>query len=222
MSGNQKFISYLRASTERQGRSGLGIEAQRRAVSNYIYSADGENITEYLEVESGKRDDRPQLKAAVEACKRHRATLIVAKADRLGRRASFVLSLLDNAGISFVFAEMPNASQLEIGIRAVVAQEEGRLISERTKAALTAAKDRGVVLGGRRTEDQYERAVKAIKQKADTFADSLAPIINEIRQTGPTSLREIATALNARGVRTPRGHDWHPASVLRLLRRIEA
>lgn len=219
--GNLNFVSYLRVSTQRQGRSGLGLEAQRQAVAE-IVAARGANLAaEYVEVESGSRASRPQLKAALDSCRGRQATLVVAKADRLGRRASHVLGLLDNSGVPVVFAEMPNASDLEIGIRAVVAQEEGRLISERTKAALAAAKARGVKLGGPRTADQYQRAGEAATRQADDFAARVAPILADVQQAGAVTLRQIADALNARGVRTARGRQWRPTTVKRIVTRID-
>ena len=220
--GNLNFVSYLRVSTQRQGRSGLGLEAQRQAVAELAAVRGATLAAEYVEIESGSRPSRKQLQAALDSCRRLQATLVVAKADRLGRRASHVLGLLDNSGVSVVFAEMPDASDLEIGIRAVVAQEEGRLISERTKAALAAAKARGVKLGGPRTADQYERAGEAATRQADDFAASVAPILADVRKAGATSLREIADALNARGVKTARGRHWRPTSVKRLINRLQS
>lgn len=219
---NLNFVSYLRVSTQRQGRSGLGLEAQRKAVAD-LAAVRGANLAaEYVEVESGARASRPQLQAALDSCRGLQATLVVAKADRLGRRASHVLGLLDNSGVPVMFAEMPNASDLEIGIRAVVAQEEGRLISERTKAALAAAKARGVKLGGPRTADQYERAGEAATRQADAFAASVAPILADVQKAGAVTLRHIAEALNARGVRTARGRRWRQTTVKRLLGRLAA
>ena len=119
----RKFISYLRGSTDRQGDSGLGLEAQREAVARYTDAGEWERVAEYVEVMSGKRSDRPKLREAITAARKYRATLIMAKMDRLGRKASYVLHLLDTAGIDFKFAESPHASQLEIGVRAIVAEE---------------------------------------------------------------------------------------------------
>lgn len=218
---NLNFVSYLRVSTQRQGRSGLGLEAQRQAVADLMTVRGATLAAEYVEIESGSRPSRKQLQAALDSCRRLRATLVVAKADRLGRRASHVLGLLDNSGVPVMFAEMPNASDLEIGIRAVVAQEEGRLISERTKAALAAAKARGVKLGGQRTPDQYERAGEAATRQADEFAASVAPTLADVQKAGAASLREIADALNTRGIKTARGRHWRPTTVKRLLERLE-
>ena len=131
----RRAVSYLRVSTGRQGRSGLGIEAQRASVGAYAASTTTDLIDEFIEVESGKLADRPQLARALAACRMHRATLVVAKLDRLARNAHFLLGLRD-AGIEFVAVDMPAANRLTVGIMAMVAEEEARLISERTRAAL--------------------------------------------------------------------------------------
>ena len=145
-----KWISYLRVSTDRQGKSGLGLEAQRASVADYLNGGHWKLIKEFVEVESGKRaDDRPKLEAAFAACRLHGAKLVIAKIDRLSRDAHFLLGL-DKAGVDFVAADMPNANRLTVGIMAMVAEEERRMISARTKAALAAAKARGKKLGGRR------------------------------------------------------------------------
>ena len=142
-----KFVSYLRVSTKRQGESGLGLEAQRRAVEDFLNGGNWQLVKEHVEVESGKHDhNRPALHAALEACKVYGATLVIAKLDRLSRDAHFLLGL-QKAGVKFVAADMPEANEMVVGIMALVAQAERRMISERTKAALQAAKARGVRLG---------------------------------------------------------------------------
>src|SRR3982751_4388726 len=141
-----RYVSYLRVSTDRQGRSGLGLEAQRRAVEDFLNGGRWELIDEFVEVESGKREDRPKLAEALALCRLHNATLVIAKLDRLSRDAAFLLGL-QKAGVRFVAADMPEANELVVGIMAVVAQAERKMISARTKAALTAAKARGVRLG---------------------------------------------------------------------------
>src|SRR3954469_13848107 len=144
-----KWISYLRVSTDRQGKSGLGIEAQRNGVAEYLNGGNWKLVKEFVEVESGRRTDRPMLAEAIKACRAYGAKLVIAKLDRLSRDAHFLLGL-EKAGIDFVAADMPNANGLTVGIMAMVADEERRMISRRTKEALAAAKARGVKLGGNR------------------------------------------------------------------------
>src|SRR5215471_4879274 len=144
-----KWISYLRVSTSRQGETGLGIEAQRQAVASFLNGAQWILLKEFVEVESGAKTDRPKLNEALRACRLYGARLVIAKLDRLSRDAHFLLGL-PKAGVNFVAADMPNANRLTVGIMAMVAEEERRMISQRTKDALAAAKKRGVELGGRR------------------------------------------------------------------------
>jgi DNA invertase Pin-like site-specific DNA recombinase len=211
-----KFVAYYRVSTDKQGRSGLGLEAQQAAVREYLDGGDWELIAAFTEIETGKRNDRPQLAAAVAAARKARATLIVAKMDRLGRRAGYVLHLLESSGIRFVFTEMPHASDLEIGIRAVVAQEEGRAISVRTKAALAAAKARGTLLG------KHGKVLAAQNSaEADRFALGTRATIADLRAAGITSVRRITEALNEHGVPTADGGKWHVQTVHRLLKRLD-
>ena len=141
-----RFISYLRVSTDRQGRSGLGLEAQRKAVEDYLNGGQWSVIAEFVEVESGKRDDRPKLADALTLCRLHNAILVIAKLDRLSRDAHFLLGL-QKAGVRFVAADMPEANETLVGIMAMIAQAERKMISDRTKAALAAAKARGKRLG---------------------------------------------------------------------------
>jgi DNA invertase Pin-like site-specific DNA recombinase len=213
------FISYYRVSTRRQGESGLGLDAQKKSVEDYLNGGDWRLIAEYVEVESGKRDNRPEMEKALAHAKASGATLILAKMDRLGRRAGTVLKMLDDygkAGVKFVFVEMPHASKLEIGIRAVVAEEEGRMISERTKAALAAAKRRGVKLGKHGAE-----LARQNKQAAQQRATDLAPTIAEIRAGGAKTVRGICDELNNRGIPAPRGGHWFIPSAFRLLKLID-
>ena len=211
------FISYLRVSTDAQGQSGLGLEAQRQAVADYLNGGSWTLIDEFVEVESGKRNDRPVLADAIAAARKAKATLVLAKMDRLGRRASYVLNLLDNSGIDFRFVEMPHASKLEIGIRAVVAEEEGRAISARTKAALAAAKARGVKLGNPDFAAARAKGIAMKKAAADERAESLLPVIRELQAAGAKTLRDLAAALNARDIPTPRGGKWYASSVRNVL-----
>ena len=208
-----KFVAYFRVSTERQGQSGLGLEAQQAAVKQY--AAD---ITHsFTEIESGKNDDRPQLLAAIALCKRTGAALLIAKIDRPSRQAAFLLTLRDS-GVQIVAADMPHAGTLEFGIRAVVAQHEREEISRRTKAALQAAKARGVKLGCPTPERGSAAGIAAIQARASAYATRLAPVVADIKRAGCTTLREIAAALQARGIATPRGGtSWAPSQVRNLL-----
>jgi DNA invertase Pin-like site-specific DNA recombinase len=221
-----KFISYLRVSTAAQGKSGLGIEAQREAVAGFLNGGRWELLAEYVEVESGKKDDRerPQLHRALHHCKITGATLVIAKLDRLARDAHFLLGL-QKAGVRFLAADMPEANEMVVGIMAVIAQGERRMISDRTKAALRAAKARGVKLGNPNGAAHLRglgnvQAVEAIKANAQRRAEDVLSTIEDIKATGVTSARELARVLNERGILTPRGGQWHPASVQRVLRRV--
>ncbi len=208
-----KFVAYFRVSTERQGQSGLGLEAQQAAVKQYADAI----IHSFTEIESGKHDDRPQLQAAIAMCKRSGAALLIAKIDRLSRQAAFLLTLRDS-GVQIVAADMPHAGTLEFGIRAVVAQHEREEISRRTKAALQAAKARGVRLGCPTPSIGSAIGVAAIQARASAYATRLAPIVADIKRAGCTTLREIAAALQARGISTPRGGtNWAPSQVRNLL-----
>jgi DNA invertase Pin-like site-specific DNA recombinase len=226
-----KWISYLRVSTDRQGKSGLGLEAQRTSVTDFLNGGRWKLIKEFVEVESGKRADRPQLEAALTACRLHGAKLVIAKLDRLSRDAHFLLGL-DKAGVDFVAADNPTANRLTVGIMAMVAEEEGRQISARTKAALAAAKARGTKLGGRRlsktdglpvtiTAVMREAGIAARQQRADARAADIAPTVKALQAAGATSLRAIAAALNDAGIPTARGGGtWSAVQVARVLERI--
>jgi DNA invertase Pin-like site-specific DNA recombinase len=210
-----KYVAYYRVSTERQGQSGLGLEAQQTAVKQY---ADG-IIHSFTEIESGKNDDRPQLQAAIAMCKATGAALLIAKIDRLSRQAAFLLTLRDS-GVQIVAADMPHAGTLEFGIRAVVAQHEREEISRRTKAALQAAKARGVKLGSPNPAAGSAAGIASIQASADQFAQRILPIIADIERSGCTSLRAIAAALTARGIQTARGgQKWGASQVANLMQR---
>jgi len=219
-----EWISYLRVSTGKQGKSGFGIEAQRAAVADFLNGGPWKLVKEYVEVESGKRADRPKLAEAISACKAYGAKLVIAKLDRLSRDAHFLLGL-EKAGIDFVAADMPNANRLTVGIMAVVAEEERRMISARTKAALAAAKRRGVKLGGDRgvvpSRKARRLAIEAVQARADAKAANLAPVLAELQQAGKTSLRAIAAALNEQGIPTSSGAgQWSASQVSRVLERL--
>lgn len=208
-----KYIAYYRVSTERQGQSGLGLEAQQAAVKQYADAI----IHSFTEIESGKIDSRPQLQAAIALCKRTGAALLIAKIDRLSRQAAFLLTLRDS-GVQIIAADMPHAGTLEFGIRAVVAQHEREEIARRTKAALQAAKARGVKLGCPTPEIGSAAGIAVIQARASAYATRLAPIVADIKRAGCTTLREIAAALQARGISTPRGGtNWAPSQVRNLL-----
>jgi DNA invertase Pin-like site-specific DNA recombinase len=222
-----RFIAYYRVSTVQQGRSGLGLEAQQAAVRDYLNGGAWTLLAEFTEVESGKRADRPQLAAALAACRVHRATLVVAKLDRLARNVAFVSALMES-GVEFVACDMPAANRLTVHILAAVAEHEAKMISARTKAALAAAKARGKVLGGAR-EGAAERARQvaakgsaAIQAKGMARARDLKPVLLECFAAGITSQNGIARELTARRIPTPRGGRWTNVQVGALLRRMEA
>jgi DNA invertase Pin-like site-specific DNA recombinase len=219
-----RTINYYRVSTAKQGRSGLGLEAQRAAIEAFCASRGCEPLKEYTEVESGKRNDRPELIKALHHAKVTGATLVIAKLDRLSRNMAFLATLQD-AGTKFMAADMPEANELTIHIMAAMAQAERKAISKRTKEALAAAKARGTKLGnpmGAKAFGPYKgngAAVTAIKAKAKAFATDIMPIIGTIRAEGQTSLRAIAAELNERGIMTARGGKWGPQSVSDLIRK---
>ena len=222
-----RVVAYYRVSTADQGRSGLGLEAQRRAVRNLCESRGWEVIDERTEVESGKTSNRPQLCAALHHAKVTGSTLVVAKLDRLSRSVAF-LSALQDSGAKFVAADMPEANDLTVHIMAAVAQAEREAISKRTKDALRAAKAAGRKLGNpngaqalRRAGKGNAAAVEQVKAGADSYAHDLAPVIADIKASGATSLGRIAAELNARHIQTRRGGRWHGSSVRNLLARME-
>jgi DNA invertase Pin-like site-specific DNA recombinase len=216
MQGN--FVAYYRVSTRRQSDSGLGLAAQRQAVLDYLNGGRWELLAEYTDVESGGDDSRPELARAIEHAKKARATLVIAKLDRLSRKVSFVSSLMDS-GVRFVAVDNPSANELTINILAAVAQEERRLISHRTKAALAAAKKRGATLGNPRIEQARVVAQQARQVGADNFAANVQPVVRQLQAAGCSSLRDIAVALNSRGIRTRRGSNWTAAAVSRVIER---
>jgi len=218
-----KFVSYLRVSTARQGRSGLGLEAQRKAVEDYLNGGNWQLVKEFKETESGKKADRPELAKAFQLCRLTGAKLVIAKLDRLSRDVHF-LSGLEKAGIEFVAVDNPHATKLTIHILAAVAQHEREMTSERTKAALAAAKRRGVKLGGDRgvvpTNKQRALAAAARQEKARARAADLAPVVQELQAVGSVTLRAIAEGLEARGIPAARGGKWSATQVARLLETI--
>ena len=210
-----KYVTYFRVSTVKQGRSGLGLEAQQEAVKHYADNI----IHSFTEIESGKDDQRPQLAAAIAMCKATGSAILIAKLDRLSRKASFLLTLRDS-GVQIVAADMPNCSTLEYGIRAVIAQNEREEISKRTKAALDAAKARGVQLGTKSPAISSAAGNAALQANADQFAQKVLPIIADLKAAGHTSLRQIAAALTQRQVVTARGNtNWSASQVSNIIAR---
>jgi DNA invertase Pin-like site-specific DNA recombinase len=217
----RRFVAYYRVSTDRQGRSGLGLEAQQKAVRDYLNGGTWELIGEFTEVESGKNAARPQLAQAIEACRKHRARLVIAKLDRLSRNLAFVATLMES-GIEFVAVDNPHANKLTIHILAAVAEHEREAISERTKAALAAAKARGVRLGTPDAAGAIQRMAAARTASTARFAANVLPIIRELQAAGHKSCNSIATQLNARNVTTARGGRWAHVQVRQLLKRAAA
>ena len=226
-----RFVSYLRVSTDRQGRSGLGLEAQRETVASFLDGGSWQLVGEYVEVESGRTSDRPELARALARCRVMGATLVVANVSRLTRNPDFMARLVE-AGVEVRFCDLPRiegpAGRFMLRQMLAVAELEAGLISERTKKALAAAKARGVKLGGDRGNlpavsakgREISRTMRT--RKAAARAADLSPIIAEIRAAGRTSLGQIAAALNERGIRTPHGFAWQSVQVKRVLDRLPA
>lgn len=212
------FVGYYRVSTDRQGRSALGLEAQREAVLQFLRASGGELVVEFTEVESGRKNDRPELQRALAECRRRKATLAIARLDRLARNATFLLQLRDS-NVEFAAADMPNADRFIVGILALVAERERDLISIRTKEALAAAKRRGVKLGSPCPRRAGALGVAAVRKVVASFDSNLRPVVGEIQRAGVTSLRGIAATLNARGLKTRRQGPWSAEGVRLLLKR---
>jgi DNA invertase Pin-like site-specific DNA recombinase len=221
---NGKFVAYFRVSTQKQGASGLGLEAQQEAVRTYLNGGRWNLVGEFKEIESGKRNDRPALAEALAMCRIHGATLIIAKLDRLARNVAFISNLMES-GVDFTAVDFPQANRLTIHILAAVAEHEAAMISARTKAALGAAKARGVVLGGNRGNIAREASrgarasASARNAVATKRAADLLPAIRFAQSKGATSLREIAAVLNEGGIPTARGGEWSAVQVQRILAR---
>jgi DNA invertase Pin-like site-specific DNA recombinase len=207
------YVAYYRVSTDRQGRSGLGLEAQQAAVRSYLGSETA--MAEFTEVETGKRNDRPELDQALALCRKRKARLVIAKLDRLSRNLAFIAALMD-ASVEFVAVDNPHATRLTLHILAAVAEHEREMIADRTKAALGAAKARGVRLG-RHGADHLAPANHAAALER---ARQLAPVLLELKRGG-MSARQIAAELTARHVPTMSGGKWHAQTVLRAIDRIE-
>jgi len=227
---SDKFVAYYRVSTVRQGRSGLGLEAQRASVLGYLKGTSGRLLSEFTEVESGKRNVRPELARAIQRAKVSGARLIIAKIDRLSRNAAFLLTLRDS-GVKFVAADMPDANEMVVGIMALVAQHEREAISKRTKEALAVARERlarkGERLGNpngakalRKARKGNTAAVAEIVRGADERAEEYREVLEDVRNSGHQSFSSIAAELNRREIEAPRGGRWYPASVARLQARL--
>ena len=222
-SGLPTFVSYLRVSTAAQGASGLGLEAQREAIDRHVRAAGGKLLSEHIEIESGKRNDRPEIAKAIAAARAKRATLIIAKLDRLARNVAFISNLMES-GVEFVAADMPMANRLTVHILAAVAEHEREMISARTRAALAAAKARGVKLGNPRLKAgdraSAQAAANAKRGQARRRARELMPFIEAIQRAGCITLGSIAAALTARGIKTPGGAEiWDATQVRRVIQR---
>jgi DNA invertase Pin-like site-specific DNA recombinase len=226
LSMTRPAVAYLRVSTNGQGASGLGVEAQREAIARFAEAEQFAIVSEFVEVETGKGADalsrRPQLAKALAAARKNGSTcpVVVAKLDRLSRDVSFISGLMAKR-VPFVVAELgPNVDPFMLHIYAAVSEQERRLISRRTKEALAAAKARGVKLGGPQLAEAQAQSRAIRTAQADAFAANVLPIIEQIRASGATSLRQIAAALNARGITTARGGTlWEAASVRNILNR---
>lgn len=211
-----RYVTYKRVSTKEQGRSGLGLEAQERDIRLFLsnFSVEPwEVVGEFVEVQSGADDDRPELAQAIALAKKQKAILLVAKLDRLSRDVEFIAGLMKR--VDFKVAQMPSADTFQLHIYAALAEKERAFISQRTKAALAQSKKK---LGGLRDPTMKRNAI--LKEQADARAGNLARIVQPLRERG-SSLREIATALNTAGLATPRGGVWHAVQVKRLLERLE-
>lgn len=227
-SQGRAFVGYCRVSTDRQGRSGLGLQAQEAAIRGFLQLPDRLLAPIFVEVESGRRNDRPKLAEALARCRATGATLLIAKLDRLGRSLHFISGLMES-GVPFLACDAPDKDRFMLHVRAAFAEEEARKISERTKAALAAAKARGKTLGrpkgtlppatpeGVRRGAQASAEVRAMK--ASHHAHAVLPVVEELREAGAKSLHQLAAALTERGVATPRGGAWTATAVRRLLQK---
>ncbi len=217
-----QYVLYRRVSTAEQGKSGLGLEAQDRDLRIYLetYSpTPWEVIGEFTDIESGANADRPELAKAIELSRKAKATLLVSKLDRLSRRVSFITSLMEDKRLTFRVASMPHADTFQLHIYAALAQQEREFISLRTKAALQEAKARGVKLGGLR--DATMKRNEVVKAQAQERAEAWRGVVAPLHEAGK-SLRDIAGALNAAGIKSGRGGQWHATSVKRLVERLSS
>ena len=214
----QSFVAYYRVSTKRQGESGLGLEAQKAAVARHVKSTGGNLVAEFKEVESGKKNDRPEIEEAIAIARKTKSILLVAKLDRLSRCPVFLFKLQDS-GLPFVCCDYPQADKFTVGIMIVMAQKERDDISRRTKAALAALKARGVKLGNPRLAEATKASLRSRSEKDKKRQDATRMfIIREIIHKGRVTTHSgIAECLNARGIPTARGGQWHTTTVRRLI-----
>jgi DNA invertase Pin-like site-specific DNA recombinase len=230
------FVCYYRVSTKKQGESGLGIDAQKSAVARFLAAEQGRLLAEFVEIESGKKSNRPELRKAIDLCKATGATLVVAKLDRLARNVAFTSALMDS-GIEFLACDMPYANRLTIHILAAIAEDEARRISQRTKAALAELKAQGVPLGSareghwERIREKYGRNMRGwagmdARRKAAIIAErfhetykAVIPLVHTLYERG-VSKKEIARVLNTRGLKTSKGSTWTPTSVGRIVEKL--
>ncbi len=206
------FVSYCRVSTKSQGLDGLGIESQQNTVRRYIAGQGGVTAGEFVECQSGKDKDRPELKKALDLCRRTGATLLAAKLDRIGRNACHLMGILD-AGVEIVCCDNPNVNRFCLGVLALISESERLMISERTKAALKVAKARGVRLGCPDTVRSVSLMNIGARKAKIEFIAAIRPLVIEIQKTGVTTLQGVADCLNRRGIETRTGKKWYPATV---------
>ena len=215
---NGQFVTYYRVSTQRQGKSGLGLDAQRKAITDYLNGGEHEVLSEFTEIETGKGsnalDKRPVLRESIAYAKKHKAKLLIAKLDRLARNVHFISSLMESK-VDFVIADMPEANALTIHLIAAVAEYERELISKRTKEALAVAKRRGVKLGNPKLKADNSKR----KEQAQAFANKLKPTLQAYREQG-MSQRKIVEELNSVGITAPRGGEWSMIQVQRVINRL--
>ena len=209
-----QFVAYYRVSTDKQGKSGLGLEAQINAVQQHIQRSGGAIIAEFQEVESGKHNDRPQLQAALKLCRQKKAVLVIAKIDRLARNVAFIANLMESK-VTFIACDNPHANKTMSQMMAVFAEHERDAISQRTKDALQAAKARGVKLG--RPDADIAEVQRHWSERARSIRERVYPTAQEMRNRGMT-LTQIADDLNDRGIKTCRSGQWYASTVGRLLK----
>lgn len=224
---NGKFVVYYRVSTGKQGRSGLGLQAQKDSVSAWLNGGKHKVVAELQEIESGRHVNRPQLAEALRLCRVYGATLLVAKQDRLSRSAAQILGMLDKSSLPFVCVDDPNTTRLNVGIKALIAEDEALKASIRTKQALKVARERGRRLGGQRGDWRvssvsahgHAASLKKRRENAQSYTDDMKTVFADLKSKGITTLTGMAEELNRRGIKTPRGlYNWQPVQVQRVLK----